>query len=329
MVDKPAKKASKVSDKSKSIKKERTPATKLSRRFNKLKVKPEHLKSRGIIYIGHLPKGFSEDELKKFFTQFGKITKIRVARSKKTGRPKGYAFLEFTDKDVAEIAVQTMNGYMMFHRQIECHMVEAAHKDTFKHGNREWKFVPTQVMFRNKKNQEKTPEQKAARVEGLLGKEKEKRIRLKELGIEYDFPGYQAIVDKAPVGKKTKKVEAKVEAKVESKKENKREAKAESKKEVKVESKKESKKDSKKDSKKESKSKRNESVETSEEKPRRSSRKETPEVIEKPKKSSRKESEEKVEKVEKTRKSSRNSVEEPKEEPKKAKKSDRKSKSKK
>ena len=116
MEEKPAKKASKVSDKSKAIKKERTSASKLSRKFNKLKVKPEHLKSRGIIYIGHLPKGFTEDELKKFFSQFGKISKIRVARSKKSGRPKGYAFLEFTDKEVAEIAVQTMNGYMMFHK---------------------------------------------------------------------------------------------------------------------------------------------------------------------------------------------------------------------
>lgn len=76
-------------------------------------------------------------------------------------------------------------------------MVDSAHKDTFKHGNRDWKFVPTQVMFRNKFNAEKTPEQRAARVEGLLGKEKEKKIRLKELGIEYDFPGYQAVVDSA------------------------------------------------------------------------------------------------------------------------------------
>ena len=48
-------------------------------------------------------------------------------------------------------------------------------------------------MFRAKKNAEettKTPEQRKARVEGLLQKEKEKRDRLKELGIEYDFPGY-------------------------------------------------------------------------------------------------------------------------------------------
>ena len=89
-----------MSENSKPIKKE-TPRSKLTKRFNKLRLKPEHLKSRGIIYIGHLPKGFEEDELKKFFTQFGKITKTRVSRSKKTGRTKGYAFIEFSDKEVA------------------------------------------------------------------------------------------------------------------------------------------------------------------------------------------------------------------------------------
>jgi len=45
-------------------------------------------------------------------------------------------------------------------------------------------------MFRNEKNREKTPEEKAERVKGLLQKEKEKRDRLKELGIKYDFSGY-------------------------------------------------------------------------------------------------------------------------------------------
>jgi len=91
-----------------------------------------------------------------------------------------------------------MDGYLMFGKKIECHLMDAPHKDIFKHGNREWTFVPNQTIFRNKKNQEaenKTDEQKAARVKGLLEKEKEKRIRMKELGIEYAFPGYQAIID--------------------------------------------------------------------------------------------------------------------------------------
>ena len=71
--------------------------------------------------------------------------------------------------------------------------MDEPHKDIFKHGNRQWNFVPNQLIFRSKKNkesEEKTPEQRAARVKGLLEKEREKRIRLKELGIDYEFPGY-------------------------------------------------------------------------------------------------------------------------------------------
>ena len=50
------------------------------------------------------------------------------------------------------------------------------------------------------------------RVKGLLQKEKERRDRLKELQIDYEFPGYQAIVDAkkpAPVTPKEKTKENK------------------------------------------------------------------------------------------------------------------------
>ena len=164
--------------------------SKISSRFNKLRITQADMSKKGTVYIGHLPKGFNEKELKKFFEQFGKVSKLRVSRSPKTARSRGYAFLEFQDKQVAEIAAQTMNGYILFSRQLDCHLVEKPNRETFKNGNREWKFVPTQIKFRNEKNREKTDDQKAARVGGLLEKELEKRTRLRELGIDYDFTGY-------------------------------------------------------------------------------------------------------------------------------------------
>ena len=87
-----------------------------------------------------------------------------------------------------------MKGYIMFGKQLDCHLVDEPHKDTFKNGNRKWKFIPSQLKFRNAKNSDKTEVEKAARVKGLLQKEKEKRDRLKELGIKYDFPGYVRFV---------------------------------------------------------------------------------------------------------------------------------------
>lgn len=70
---------------------------------------------------------------------------------------------------MSEVAAKAMNKYMMFGRNLDVHVMEEAHPEMFKHGNRDWKFVPKQLMHRNKINkEEKTDEQKKARVEGLL-----------------------------------------------------------------------------------------------------------------------------------------------------------------
>ena len=181
-VAKPDKTTTKVAEKSKKIKKEVKVAgkalkvtgekaagsgAKLSKRFNKLRLRKSDLDgSKGIVYVGHLPKGFEEDGLKKFFEQFGKIQKIRVSRSKKTGRCRGYAFLEFKEKKVAEIAVKTMDKYIIFGKQIDCHMIEPelAHRDMFKNGNRPWAFIPTALRFRTKKNSEQMPESEGGKT---------------------------------------------------------------------------------------------------------------------------------------------------------------------
>lgn len=70
--------------------------------------------ARGVVYIKHLPHGFFENELREYFGQFGSVTRIRLARSPKTLRSKGYAFVEFRYPEVAEIAADAMNNYIMF-----------------------------------------------------------------------------------------------------------------------------------------------------------------------------------------------------------------------
>lgn len=69
---------------------------------------------RGIVYVKHLPHGFFEPQLREYFSQFGQVNRIRLARSKKTLNSKGYAFVEFQYPEVAEIAADAMNNYIMF-----------------------------------------------------------------------------------------------------------------------------------------------------------------------------------------------------------------------
>lgn len=41
---------------------------------------------RGLVYVGHLPHGFYEEALHGYFSQFGTVTKVKVARNKKVRR---------------------------------------------------------------------------------------------------------------------------------------------------------------------------------------------------------------------------------------------------
>lgn len=71
------------------------------------------------MFIKHLPHGFFEEQLKNYFEQFGEVSRVRLARSKRTGGSKGYAFVEFDYPEVAEVAAETMDNYLMFKKIVK------------------------------------------------------------------------------------------------------------------------------------------------------------------------------------------------------------------
>lgn len=40
----------------------------------------------GVIYLGHIPHGFYESEMRNFFQQFGTVNRVRLSRSKKVSK---------------------------------------------------------------------------------------------------------------------------------------------------------------------------------------------------------------------------------------------------
>ncbi|VDN28871.1 unnamed protein product [Cylicostephanus goldi] len=77
-----------------------------------------------VVKIKRIPYGLFEKQLWEYFTQFGKVIRVRVARSVKTGNHKGWAYVGFEDKEVAEIAAETMDGYLMFEKRLSCHVMD-------------------------------------------------------------------------------------------------------------------------------------------------------------------------------------------------------------
>lgn len=76
-----------------------------------------------MVFIKNLPHGFFEEQLTKYFRQFGEVTRLRLARSKKTGGSKGYAFVEFEFPEVAEYAADAMNNYLMFKKIVKAQSI--------------------------------------------------------------------------------------------------------------------------------------------------------------------------------------------------------------
>lgn len=80
---------------------------------------------RGVLYIGRIPHGFYEDEMRGYFEQFGTVTRLRVSRNKKTGRSKHYGYLEYENIEVAQIVAETMDNYLLFGHLLQVKLVPA------------------------------------------------------------------------------------------------------------------------------------------------------------------------------------------------------------
>lgn len=157
----------------------------------------------GVVYLGHIPFGFFEGPMRKYFSQFGEVTKIRLSRNPKTGKSRHYAFIEFANEEVAKIVAKTMNGYLLMERVLKAAFVPAdkVHPKMWLGANRHPKIVDMKKVREERRlanNAPVTVEKHAKRLEGLLTKEERKREKLKAAGIDYDFPGYKASAPAKP-----------------------------------------------------------------------------------------------------------------------------------
>lgn len=149
-----------------------------------------------VVYIGHVPHGFYEEQMRGFFSQFGELTNLRLSRSKKTGGSKGYAFVEFGDAETARVAAATMDKYLMHGKQLVAHVVPAAvaaHPKLFANADKKFlKRIGGKAELDAKHKRTKTPAQCDAAANALLKAEEKKRKRLAADFPDFDFPGYAA-----------------------------------------------------------------------------------------------------------------------------------------
>ena len=62
------------------------------------------------IYIGNLPWGVTEAEVKELFAVHGVVEKVSVILNRETGETRGFAFVAMPDEEQARKAIGAVNG---------------------------------------------------------------------------------------------------------------------------------------------------------------------------------------------------------------------------
>ena len=153
-------------------------------------------KHEGVIYLGHIPHGYYEGQVRSFLGQYGKIRRLRLSRCKKSGKSKGYGFAQFDDPAVAPAVVEELNGMHITGKTLRCDMMEQSkvHKNI-------WKGMKIKTLQKKdadiringlqqhyKKACDKPVNQ---RIMNLISKERQHNKKIAAKGITYTFNGFE------------------------------------------------------------------------------------------------------------------------------------------
>ena len=62
------------------------------------------------LYVGNLGYGVSSEDLREMFSQFGTVDSAQVIEDRESGRSKGFAFVEMSNDQEAQAAIDGLNG---------------------------------------------------------------------------------------------------------------------------------------------------------------------------------------------------------------------------
>jgi RNA recognition motif-containing protein len=70
------------------------------------------------VYVGNLPWGLSEEDLREAFEAFGEVVSVKIIKDKFTGRSRGFGFVEMPNQEEGESAISALNGKDLKGREI-------------------------------------------------------------------------------------------------------------------------------------------------------------------------------------------------------------------
>ena len=62
------------------------------------------------IYVGNLSYDATEDQVRSMFEAYGPVDKVHIVTDRDTGQSRGFAFVEMSDDESANKAMESLNG---------------------------------------------------------------------------------------------------------------------------------------------------------------------------------------------------------------------------
>ncbi len=93
------------------------PAKKKSKRDRRPSGRQEGRRGTSEVYVGNLPYGCTERDLRKMFSSYGQVSSVRLIKNRSNGKSKGYGFVEMPSSDIPA-AVKALSGKPMKGRKL-------------------------------------------------------------------------------------------------------------------------------------------------------------------------------------------------------------------
>lgn len=76
------------------------------------------------VYVGNMNYSTGENQLRDLFAQYGEVASVNIIIDRYTGKAKGFGFVEMTNDDEAQKAIDALNGFEFMGRQLRVNEAE-------------------------------------------------------------------------------------------------------------------------------------------------------------------------------------------------------------
>ncbi|MEM8640469.1 MAG: RNA-binding protein [Cyanobacteria bacterium P01_G01_bin.54] len=81
------------------------------------------------IYVGNLSYDVTREDLNEVFGEYGAVRRVSLPTDRQTGRPRGFAFVEFREEGDEEKAIEELDGAEWMGRSIKVNKARPREQD--------------------------------------------------------------------------------------------------------------------------------------------------------------------------------------------------------